>query len=80
MRTYKQLTQEQRYFIYQLNKIDFNQAEIASEIGVHKSTVSRGLKRNTGGNGYRPQQAHNKATDRRLQAAKAMKMNHTLLV
>ncbi len=79
MRTYKQLTQEQRYFIYQLNKIDFNQAEIASKIGVHKSTVSREIQRNTGGNGYRPQQAHNKATDRRLQPAKAMKMNQRVV-
>ena len=61
MNTYKQLTQEQRYFIYQLNKIDFNQTEIASEIGVNKSTVSRELKRNTGGKGYRPKQAHYKS-------------------
>jgi transposase, IS30 family len=74
MSTYKQLTQEQRYFIYQLNKIDFNQSEIALEIGVDKSTVSRELKRNTGARGYRPQQAHYKALDRRLKASKAIKM------
>ena len=74
MSAYKQLTQEQRYFIYQLNKIGFNQSEIASEIGVNKSTVSRELKRNTGGRGYRPQQAQNKAIKRRLSAAKAIKM------
>lgn len=74
MSTYKQLTQEQRYFIYQLNKINFTQSEIASEIGVHKSTVNRELKRNVGNRGYRPQQAHNKALDRRLLAAKAIKM------
>lgn len=74
MSTYKQLTQEQRYFIYQLNKINFTQSAIASEIGVHKSTVNRELKRNLGNRGYRPQQAHNKALDRRLLAAKAIKM------
>lgn len=78
MSTYKQLTQEQRYFIYQLNKIDYNQSEIASQIGVDKSTISRELKRNTGGKGYRPQQAHNKALERRFLAAKAIKMTpHT---
>lgn len=74
MSTYKQLTQEQRYCIYQLNKIDFNQSEIASEIGVNKSTVSRELKPNTGGRGYRPQQAQNKALERRQFASKAIKM------
>ncbi len=79
MRTYKQLTQEQRYFIYQLNKIDFTQTEIASEIGVHKSTVNRELKRNIGGKGYRPKQAHHKALERRQIATKATKMTqHTI--
>ena len=34
MRTYKQLTQEQRYYIFQLNKKDFTQVEIALELGV----------------------------------------------
>jgi transposase, IS30 family len=77
MSTYKQLTQEQRYFIYQLNKIDFNQSEIALEIGVNKSTVSRELKRNTGAKGYRPQQAHHKALERRLKASKAIKMTQS---
>jgi transposase, IS30 family len=79
MSTYKQLTQEQRYCIYQLNKIDFNQTEIALEIGVDKSTVSRELKRNTGGRGYRPQQAHHKALERRLQASKAIKMTRSII-
>lgn len=77
MSTYKQLTQEQRYFIYQLNKIDFNQSEIALEIGVNKSTVSRELKRNTGAKGYRPQQAQHKALERRLKASKAIKMTQS---
>jgi len=39
--------------------------EIARVIGVHKSTVSRELRRNTGGRGYRPKQAHELALQRR---------------
>ena len=64
MRNYAQLTQEQRYQIYALKKTGHNQTEIASVVGVHKSTVSRELKRNRGGRGYRPKQAHEKAIER----------------
>jgi len=32
---------------------------------VHKSTISRELNRNTGGRGYRPEQAHNMALQSR---------------
>lgn len=65
MQHYSQLTSEQRYQIYVLMKQDFNQSEIAELIGVHKSTVSRELRRNSGGRGYRPKQAHAKALQRR---------------
>ena len=74
MSTYKQLTQEQRYFIYQLNKIEYSHADIAREIGVHKTTIGRELRRNSGNRGYRPKQAHIKASDRRSGADKAVKM------
>ena len=66
MRTYKQLTQEQRYQIYALKKMGHNQTEIANCIGVNKSTISRELKRNHGQRGYRPKQAHNLAVSRQL--------------
>jgi IS30 family transposase len=79
MRTYKQLTQEQRYYIFQLNKKDFTQDEIAQEIGVNKSTISRELKRNTGQRGYRPKQAQRKATERRQLASKAIKMTADMI-
>ena len=59
MRTYKQLTQELRYLIYQLNKIEWTQSAIAKEIGGNKSTVCRELKRNAGQRGYRPKQPRN---------------------
>jgi IS30 family transposase len=65
---YTQLTQEQRYQIYALLKMDHNQTEIASVIGVHKSTVSRELRRNCGQRGYRPKQAHQLALSRRKKA------------
>jgi transposase, IS30 family len=79
MRTYKQLTQEQRYYIFQLNKKDFTQNEIAQEIGVNKSTISRELKRNTGQRGYRPKQAQRKANERRQLASKAIKMTTDMI-
>ena len=43
---YKQLTLEKRYHISALIKAGLNQKEIALEIGVHPSTISRKLRRN----------------------------------
>jgi len=68
MRTYHQLTREQRYQIYALKKTEHSLAEIATVIGVHKSSVSRELKRNRGKRGYRPQQAQELALGRRQKA------------
>jgi len=68
MRTYHQLTQEQRYQIYALKKTKHSLSEIAAVMGVHKSSVSRELKRNRGQRGYRPQQAHELALGRRTKA------------
>lgn len=66
--SYHQLTQEQRYQIYALKKTGHARTEIAGIIGVHKSTVSRELRRNRGGRGYRPQQAQQTALERRSKA------------
>jgi len=49
MQHYTQLTSEQRYQIYALLKKEHSQSEIAQVVGVHKSTISRELKRNSGG-------------------------------
>jgi len=65
MKRYCQLTLEQRYGIYTLLKTGQTQSKIAEIIGVHKSTISRELKRNRGQRGYRYKQAHAKATNRR---------------
>jgi len=64
MKFYQQLTLEQRYGIYSLIKTGHTQAEIAQVIGVHKSTISRELRRNHGERGYRYKQAHHKAIER----------------
>lgn len=68
MRTYRQLTQEQRYQISVLKKIGYGPTEIAKELEVHKSTISREVRRNTGERGYRPKQANEKALERRANA------------
>jgi IS30 family transposase len=68
--SYTQLTYEQRYLIYHLLKMGISQSRIAEIIGVHKSTISRELKRNRGQRGYRYKQAHRKAMKRQNKAKK----------
>lgn len=72
MKTYHQLTQAQRYQIYALRKTNHTLVEIADVIGVHKSTISRELRRNCGKRGYRPQQAHELALERRPKSVPRM--------
>ncbi len=64
MRYYTQLTREQRYQIQALMKAGLNQTETAEVVCVHKSTISRELRRNRGLRGYRPRQAHNFSVER----------------
>jgi IS30 family transposase len=68
MRTYTQLTQEQRYQISALKRMGHSRNKIAQVVEVHRSTISRELRRNTGERGYRPKQAHEKAIGRRAKA------------
>jgi IS30 family transposase len=65
MSGYTQLTQEQRYQIAALLAAGHSQAVTAQRLGVHKSTISRELKRNQGLRGYRPKQAQRLADNRR---------------
>lgn len=65
MQHYSQLTSEQRYQIYALLKKNHTQTDISRVVGVHKSTISREIRRNTGKRGYRPKQAHAMALQRR---------------
>jgi len=80
MGQYTQLTQEQRYQIYAFMKAHFSKTNIASEIGVHKSTISRELRRNQGKKGYRPKQAHAMALKRRTEANKFVKLTPQVIV
>ncbi len=72
--SYTQLTQEQRYHIWALKKAGWSQTQIAHEVGVHKSTITRELQRNTGQRGYRPKQAHSMATARQQSRARATRI------
>jgi IS30 family transposase len=71
--TYTQLTQVQRYQISALLKMGHTQTEMAASIGVHKSTISRELRRNRGEKGYRPKQAQQKAQERRAKNSREIK-------
>jgi IS30 family transposase len=68
---YTQLTREQRYQIKALMKEGHNQTQIAANIGCHKSTISRELRRNCGLKGYWPHQADELALDRQCEAYRA---------
>ncbi|MGK0272951.1 MAG: IS30 family transposase, partial [Cocleimonas sp.] len=49
---YKQLTQEQRYQIYEMKHMQLRQKDIARILAVSESTISRELKRNCGSRGH----------------------------
>ena len=67
MKQYKQLTTGQRYQIYGLKQSGLNQTQIALNVGVDKSTISREFRRNKGKRGWRPNQAQS-FRDKRKQA------------
>jgi len=75
---YHQLTQEQRYHIYGLQQAGKTQKNMAEIVGVHKSTISREIRRNSGLRGYRPKQAQVIATARKAGAPKREKMTPEL--
>lgn len=79
MRTYKQLTYEQRCQIEALKKSGISQQAIAALIHVSQSSVSRELSRNVGGRGYRHKQAHQKMVERRQASIKPHKMSAKLI-
>jgi len=74
MRKYRQLTEEDRIEIYAMKQAGKEQNKIALKLGVHPSTISRELSRNTGLRSYRPKQAQQKTLHRRFTARKAVKM------
>ena len=71
---YKQLTENERYQIYAMNKAGHSQKEIAELLGRSASTISRELRRNRGLRGYRPAEAQRLSQARRREAHKARKI------
>lgn len=65
------LTCDERCQIYALLKSGHRKAHIARQLGVHRSTIVKELRRNTGDRGYRYKQAHEKACLRRQAASAA---------
>ena len=62
----KHLTKEQRYVLSVMRKKGFKQSDIAKELNVSPSTVSRELKRNSSKRGkYNPEKANEMANERK---------------
>lgn len=76
--SYKQLTLSQRYEIraYLQAKVSLNQ--IANFLGVHRSTISREVKRNQTNGGYYPEQANHLSNERRRQARKRSSLTESV--
>ncbi|WP_458527445.1 IS30 family transposase [Onishia taeanensis] len=70
---YRQLTQTQRYQIYARHNVGLSRRQIARELGIHNSTVSRELRRNASDSGYDPEQAQSCSDHRRRTAWKRTK-------
>ena len=73
---YKQLTQGKRYQLQALLKNSLSQQAMADTLEVHKSSVSRELGRNSGPNGYCPEAAEKRKTERKKNAHKAKKADN----
>ncbi|PJZ79837.1 IS30 family transposase [Leptospira meyeri] len=72
---YCQLTPNERFAIYLFLQQNYSLTEIAESLNRHKSTISREIKRNTGGRGYRYKKANQWAESRRILAKKNLKFN-----
>jgi IS30 family transposase len=79
MRKYKQLNLMKRYQILALIKEGFNYTQIANNIGVNKSTISREIKRNSKSkNTYHPDSASIKVFKRHMNKNKYIKMTKAI--
>ena len=75
---YHHLTYENRVEIKSYLNCGLYQSQIAEKIGVHKSTISNELKRNTGLKGYRSKQAQLMTKSRRKNAKKNIRFTDTV--
>lgn len=62
--TYKRVTETERRLIRMWRQAGYGKREIARRLGRSPSTICREIKRNTGGCGYQPAQAHRLAQQR----------------
>ena len=67
------MTQPQRYEISALHKAGHGPSQIAEVVGVHRTTISRELKRNKSPNGYFAQAADQRAHHRRAHVRRPLK-------
>jgi len=72
---YKQLSLEERHYIYTEHKKGKLQKDIAEALNRSTSTLSRELSRNTGKRGYRYKQANDKAIMRHKEKPKKVKLS-----
>jgi transposase, IS30 family len=71
MRPYTQITTEERYIIAHLKRKGSSKAEIARQVGRHRSTIGREVRRNSNRQGvYRSSKASEKANGRRSRTRK----------
>jgi len=70
------LTFQEREILYRMKRFEKPIAEIAETLGRHRSSIYRELGRNTGGRGYRPQQAQRLADERREVCRQPTKMSN----
>lgn len=78
MKSYKHLTQEQRYHISALHHSGCSGTFISQAVGVHKSTISRELKLGSSDRGYGPVYAHQSAELRHNKGAFARRFDSTV--
>ncbi|HQT82272.1 MAG TPA: helix-turn-helix domain-containing protein [Ferrovaceae bacterium] len=77
--TYTHLSQIERYQIFSLLKEGFSCTQIARNLDRSKSTISREIKRNTGGRGYPLKQANRLAIERSLGSRNARRVDPEVL-
>jgi len=65
---YNRVTKEERRLVYYWRRAGYGVREIARRLGRAASSICREMKRNRGKKGYRPKQAHWKATEKARRA------------
>lgn len=77
--TYRQITSEERYILATLRKQGYNQSEIARELGRHRSTIGREIKRNSArfDGCYRPSKAIERTAGRRSRSRRNLRFTRS---